>query len=378
MNAARLIIFQPHMKMTCSRLLTSSLFWIGMLLAGLLPGARGRAASTNDWPAFEEVYSLVRSNAEGLTDAELNRAAVSGLVQQLQSRVVLGDDEPHSLTPADAPRLAKTAMFDHSFAYFRVRRVGPGLAEDLTSAFDQFNSTNKLKGLIFDLRYAGGWDYAAAAKVADAFVPVEKTLLKWGPTSASSTLKTNAITLPVMVLVNQETAGASEALAAILRHADVALLIGGTTAGKARLFKEFTLSTGQSLRIAATPVLLGDGKAIAPKGLSPDIRVFVSDTEERAFYEDAYRIPPSAQPLTKAAVRAGTASLAVGTNPPPRRINEAELVRMQREGLNPDLITNDLAVNDLPASKPLVRDPALARALDLLKGLAVVQQSRAP
>ena len=65
----------------------------------------------------------------------------------------------------------------------------------------------------------------------------------------------------------------------------------------------------------------------------------------------------------------------MGTNQARRRLNEAELVRLQREGINPDA--------DVVAKTPkeemnrtMVNDPALARALDLLKGIAVVQQQR--
>ena len=55
-----------------------------------------------------------------------------------------------------------------------------------------------------------------------------------------------------------------------------------------------------------------------------------------------------------------------------RRFNEAELVREKREGASFDLEVNDR--NGEP-ERPLVHDPALARALDLLKGLAVVRHS---
>jgi len=59
------------------------------------------------------------------------------------------------------------------------------------------------------------------------------------------------------------------------------------------------------------------------------------------------------------------------------RLNEAELVRMQREGLSPD--DQDVAAPALKkgedSTEQLVRDPALARALDLLKGIAIVERS---
>ena len=56
--------------------------------------------------------------------------------------------------------------------------------------------------------------------------------------------------------------------------------------------------------------------------------------------------------------------------------SEAELVRIQREGRTSNEV--DLTAADLPPgedSEPLVRDPALARALDLLKGIAIVERA---
>jgi hypothetical protein len=55
-------------------------------------------------------------------------------------------------------------------------------------------------------------------------------------------------------------------------------------------------------------------------------------------------------------------------------LNEAELVREHREGA--DLDAEPAAGREPEPEKPVVRDPVLARALDLLKGLAVVRHSR--
>jgi hypothetical protein len=65
----------------------------------------------------------------------------------------------------------------------------------------------------------------------------------------------------------------------------------------------------------------------------------------------------------------------VGTNRFRRRLNEAELVRMMREGQNIEQEPT-LGLKESDPSRPLVHDPALARAIDLLKGLSVVQQFR--
>ena len=99
----------------------------------------------------------------------------------------------------------------------------------------------------------------------------------------------------------------------------------------------------------------------------------VTSIDERAYYADAYKLPSRHDLL--AAGSLGLTNSPSGTNPPARRprFNEAELVRERREGISEADMT---AARSPEPEKPLVSDPALARALDLLKGLALVRQSR--
>ena len=140
-----------------------------LVLCFLFAAAVGRATPTGVPPKFEEVYQLLRSNLDGVSQADLDRAAVT--------------------------------------------------------------NKSKIKGLILDLRFAAGTDYRAAATAADCFLNSEQLLLDWGTGSARATLKSNAITVPVAVLVNSETSAAAEALAAALRECSIGLILGATTAG---------------------------------------------------------------------------------------------------------------------------------------------------
>jgi hypothetical protein len=265
--------------------------------------------------------------------------------------------------------VSSSAVFDESYGYIRITRVGAKLPEQFVAALEKLSATNKLKGLVVDLRYADGADYNAAAKVADRFVGSEQTLLDWGNGAAKSTDKTNAFRQPVAILVNQQTAGAAEALAAVLRQKDIGLLIGTNTAGQASITKDFPLKTGQLLRIAVSPVKAGDGEVV--ERLKPDIQVDVNPDDERVYFVDAYRTLPR-----PGASGTGTnvASLSV-TNKPRKRLNEAELIRMLREGENPEE-EPPRAARAAEPSRPMITDPALARAIDLLKALAVVRHTR--
>jgi hypothetical protein len=327
------------------------------------------AAARPETPPFNEVRDLIRTNAAGLTPAELNRAEVEGLLAKLPTRAWLIGNGDMPASDTNTVALAATAIFDDNYGYLRVGRVGADLPAQFARALKQMSATNKLKGLAIDLRFASGTNYAAAAEIADQFLPREQNLFEWSGGTAKSHEKTNDFRAPVTVLVNHATAGAAEALAAVLRDTDVALLIGTNTAGQASTTKDFPLSNGETLRVATQPLKLASGEEIT--SLKPDILVEVSPEDERAYFVDAYRMLPR---LTVDGGNTNVASLSITNKAPRRRLNEAELVRMSREGIDPD--EEPRPSKPSAPAKPVIADPALARAVDLLKALAVVRHTR--
>jgi hypothetical protein len=356
-----------------TRIGTSSIL-TAVLLA--LAGSPALRAQTNaEPPDFKEVYDLIREHVSGMTEADLNRTAVTSLVSALGPGVSFSPDSGLGDTATSGPALARKSLLDDSIGYLRLRRLAPGAAESVRQSCEQWTATNHLKGVVLDLRYASGDDYAAAAAVADLFVKQERPLLDLGNKVLRSSEKLDPITLPVAVLVNGQTSGAAEALAGVMRQTGAALILGGKTAGKAMIAKEYPLKNGGHLRIAASPIQLGDGSAMPSQGMEPDIAVKVKPEDEKAWFADAFQ--PISQAGSVATVNlAATNTTNAGTNRSGRRVklNEAELVRERREGLNPD--ADPLPVRAAEPEKPILRDPALARAVDLLKGLAVVRQAR--
>jgi hypothetical protein len=340
-------------------------FFCGLLHAGQGQSAEVQGQATD----FKEVYGLIHDHLEGVTEAELNRAAVQGLVSELGPRVSLvGND---SVAESSKALVSKTNLFDGGLAYVRVGHVSEGLGKAVGAACRGLIGTNKLNGVVIDLRNVGGDDYQAAANTADLFVKTEQPLLDWGQGMVRSAPK-DGLGVPATVLVNRQTVGAAEALAAVLREAGAGLVLGGRTAGQAMVAREFPLSGGEKLRIASAPIHLADGSALSPQGVKPDIEVNVTPQDERAYMADPFK------DLRRTNVLAGgplvSTNNAAGTNRVRRaRFNEAELVRERREGVNGDV---ELTTGEEDPEHPTVRDPVLARALDVLKGLTVVRQSR--
>ena len=232
------------------------------------------ADATNPAPDFKEVYDLLRTNLTGATDDNLNRAAIEGLLSRFPGKVSLvGGAADGSATPPDGSALSKSAIIENNVAYLRVGHVTGNLANELTAAYRALTASNKVAGLVLDLRFVVGDDAASAQAAANLF--------------ASKKIAAGSL----VVLVNAETRGAAETLAAALRHAGAGLIIGNPTAGEAATFKEFPLRNGERLRIAMAPAKSGNGLAVPSGGLQPDIAVTVSADDERAFWENPYASP---------------------------------------------------------------------------------------
>jgi hypothetical protein len=352
--------------------------WLGSvatLVVAAVPPMRG--ADTNTWPEFREVYDLLRTKLVGVSEKELNQKAVEGLLQQFKSRAVMEGQGTAPGVHVAAGDLAATNIFEDVYGYVRVGAVESGLKERMFQTLDVLRKTNGIKGLVIDLRFADGMNYAEAGAVADLFVNGDKPLLEFGNTKVRSTEKKDDIGLPLMILVNGQTAGAAEALAGAVRQATSSMLIGASTAGRAYVYQEYALSQGSKLLLADAPVVLGDGTAIPATGLKPDLTVAVRPEDERAYLADPFKVSVKT-PAVLLSVSGTNANGKGGvTNRVARhRINEADLVRMQKEGGDGDTDEFVATTGPLPASRPVVQDPVLARALDLLKGLEVLRKTK--
>jgi hypothetical protein len=338
-------------------------------LAFLAVQPASRAETKSETPDFKEVYQLIKSHVPGVTDAELDQAAVQGLLTVFGAKVgIVTNGVVQASESTDTRPVTKKAIFDDNIGYVRIGHVTDALPKEIQNAYQQISATNKLKGLVLDLRYASGADYAAAAATADLFLGKAQPLLDWGSGMVSSHDKSNAIQLPVAILVNSETAGAAEALAAVMRSTGAGLILGSKTAGRATISQDFPLKSGGQLRVATAPVNLGNGTALSLDGIKPDIDVTVSLASERGYFADSFYVEPKTNGISGSS-----------TNPPQasRRLkfNEADLVREHRDGSDRD--TNEPPqIREPEPQRPVVSDPALARAIDLLKGLAVVRQSK--
>lgn len=315
-------------------------------------------------PSLQELREVLLKHLDGVNEVLLEEAAVEGVLRRFSNQVQLLTNTPArppgtAVTDTNTPGVAQKRLFDDQFGYLRVGRLEGDTVEEITHQLTQLTSSNQLKGLVLDLRFAFGRDLAAAGRLAQWFVGRQRLLMEWKGQKITAPAKEPVFQGPLVVLVNGQTRGTPEVLAAILREQLTAVLIGAPTRGETAEYREVTLSTGQTLRLAVAAVNLGDGQPLRPGGLRPDIATFVSEREERAYLENPFR--------------SGEGGTEVASRP---RLNEAELVRMKREATETEGPVRSRPTARSETGSPLVRDPVLARGLDLLKGLNVLKLGR--
>ena len=135
-----------------------------------------------------------------------------------------------------------------------------------------------LRGLILDLRDNPGGLFDQAIQVADLFLPSGVITSLRGQNDRSNRefrADSRAVVprIPIVVLVNNGTASASEILAGALKGKPGVVLIGKRTFGKASVQAVFPLTKGLALRLTTAHYYTADGADIEGKGLEPDIRL---------------------------------------------------------------------------------------------------------
>ncbi|RME91322.1 MAG: hypothetical protein D6766_12060 [Verrucomicrobia bacterium] len=339
-------------------------FLLGLALALPAAAADNPSPETPPAPPIEELLGVVRSNLTDLAPAELNRVAVEALVRALAPRVAWADTPAAEAAPTNL--WAAVRVVDERFLYLRPARIAAGLDEALTGLLESRVRGQSLQGAILDLRFVGGEAYPEVVRLLGRAVDRDTPVLDWGKGLQRAAPGEQRLPRPLLVLINRETRAAAEALAEVLRREAGALLLGGATAGHAYVFREVPLSTGQRLRLAAGRVRLADGHELPATGVAPDIPIEVSLEAQRRHLDDPKVFEATVEQSKPSPDRVNAGA---------RRLTEADLVRLHsRNGLTTTNPAPEAPAT--PAATTTIRetDPILARALDLLRVLPLLQR----
>jgi carboxyl-terminal processing protease len=161
--------------------------------------------------------------------------------------------------------------------YVRLDQFTEGSAKSFAGAVRRLVDSG-VDGLVFDLRGDGGGLVDEAVGVASVFLPKEAPIATTkGRGGPKDTLKARGGAIepkiPLVVLVDRNSASASEIVAGALRDDDRARLVGTRTFGKALIQSTRPLANGGALKFTVASYLTPHGFDLGAKGLPPDVSV---------------------------------------------------------------------------------------------------------
>jgi carboxyl-terminal processing protease len=174
----------------------------------------------------------------------------------------------------------KARMLEPGYGYLRISQFQSKTAENLVDAIHELKKENggPLKGMVLDLRNNPGGVLNGAVAVSDAFL--EKGMIVYTEGRiADSRLRFNATPddvingAPLVVLVNQGSASASEIVAGALQDHKRAIIVGSRTFGKGSVQTILPLSSQSALKLTTARYYTPSGRSIQAEGIIPDIEL---------------------------------------------------------------------------------------------------------
>jgi carboxyl-terminal processing protease len=246
----------------------------------------------------------------------------------------------------------RSRMLDPGYGYLRISQFQSKTADNLIDAIEDLKKENEgpLEGLVLDLRNNPGGVLSGAVAVSDAFLTKGMIVYTEGRIE-DSRLRFNATPddvldgAPLVVLVNQGSASASEIVAGALQDHKRALILGTKTFGKGSVQTILPLSSDSALKLTTARYYTPLGRSIQAEGIVPDIKL----------------------------ERLKVASVARSIKP----LQEADLTGHLGNGNGDTHDKEDEPDKDADADEKreaMIRDDyTLYEALNLLKGIAILQ-----
>jgi len=141
-------------------------------------------------------------------------------------------------------------------------------------------------GVIFDVRGNNGGTLESVAKMLDRLLPAGNIVSsqdKDGTVKVLYTSDAKELNLPMIVLVNEKSASASELFACALRDYKKAKLVGTQTYGKGTIQNTYVLSDGSAIRFSTSLFLPPKSENFEGKGLIPDFEVELTEEQKKNF-----------------------------------------------------------------------------------------------
>ena len=264
----------------------------------------------------------------------------------------------------------KQRFLEEGFGYVRISSFQSKTTQGVADAVAELlkESDGKLKGMVLDLRNNPGGVLSGAVGVSDLFLQSGKIVYTEGRVHDAA-MRYDAESgdildgAPLVILVNQGSASASEIVAGALQDHKRALIVGVKTFGKGSVQTVLPIDRSTAVKITTARYFTPLGRSIQAKGIEPDINVEpLKLTNGKKETEEEY------QPLSEADLE-GHLSNPKGEDAKPKSAQD-----LAKEATKEETKEEDEKAAEIEKSKNLVEtDFQLFEALNVLKSMVLVK-----
>lgn len=164
-------------------------------------------------------------------------------------------------------------------AYIRLTQFNQNASKEIKDALEKIKAESGYKGIVLDLRNNPGGLLTEAVNVSNLFLPSGKTVVfTKDRTGEENHLKTSLFknsddTTPLVVLINEGSASASEIVAGAMQDYKRGVVIGKTSFGKASVQTIIPMNDGSAIKLTTARYYTPEGRSIQGVGIKPDIDV---------------------------------------------------------------------------------------------------------
>lgn len=190
-----------------------------------------------------------------------------------------GEPKPLDITitrdKIDIPTI-EYEMLDNNIGYIAISSFDQITYKQFMEGFNELENKNQ-NGLIIDLRNNPGGLIHTVGAITDEFVPKGELIVytenKDGVTDLIEADKKSTFDKPLVILVNQNSASASEIMAGAIKDHNLGTIVGTTTFGKGLVQTTHELDDGSALKITIAKYFTPNGNYIHDKGIEPNVVV---------------------------------------------------------------------------------------------------------
>lgn len=172
-------------------------------------------------------------------------------------------------------------------AYIAISNFNQNTPMELAEIISELEKEQTIQGIILDLRNNPGGSVESVLSVADQFLSQGNHIM-WVEEKKKETCydaeNANPMAYPLVVLVNENSASASEILSGALKENGRATLVGVTTFGKGIIQSVYPLSDGAGVKVTTAEYLSPDKNKIHEVGVTPNVEVEMATDDVSAIY----------------------------------------------------------------------------------------------